>query len=45
MIDSMNGKIYFETVVDEGTSFYVEIPLVRSEQKTIEKGKRVSLDD
>lgn len=28
IIDSLNGNIYFETSVDIGTRFYVEIPLV-----------------
>lgn len=45
MIDSMNGRIYFETMIDEGTTFFVEIPLMRTGQKTNEKGNRVSLDD
>ncbi len=45
MIDSMNGRIYFDTILDEGTTFFVEIPLMRTEQKLKESGKRVSLDD
>ena len=45
MIDSMNGRIYFDTIIDEGTTFFVEIPLMRTEQKPKESGTRVSLDD
>ena len=45
MIDSMNGRIYFDTVINEGTTFFVEIPLMRTEQKPKETGNRVSLDD
>lgn len=44
MIDSMNGRIYFDTEVDKGTTFYVEIPLVRSDHSDSHL-KRVSLDD
>lgn len=32
MIESMDGRIYFETEVNEGTTFYVEIPLLRIEE-------------
>lgn len=43
MLDSFNGKIYFETADDIGTTFYVEIPLMRLEDNF--EGKRiVSLD-
>jgi len=43
MIESVNGKIYFESTVNVGTHFYVEIPLIRPTQ--IEAGvNRVSLD-
>ena len=45
MIDSMNGRIYFDTRIYEGTTFFVEIPLMRTEQKPEESGTRVSLDD
>ena len=45
MIDSMNGRIYFDTRIYEGTTFFVEIPLMRTEQKPKESGTRVSLDD
>ena len=41
MIESFNGKIYFETVVGQGTTFYVEIPLMRLDNT---KMNRVSLD-
>ncbi len=43
MIETFNGKIYFETEVGIGTSFYVEIPTMRSPNMEVE-GKRVSLD-
>lgn len=29
MLEAFNGRIYFDTVADEGTSFFVEIPLMR----------------
>lgn len=44
MIDSMNGRIYFETEVDKGTTFFVEIPLTRKDVR-LKGGNRVSLDD
>jgi len=44
MIESFNGKIYFETEVDKGTEFFVEIPLMRLEDNYPEDQKRVSLD-
>ena len=45
MIDSMNGRIYFDTKVNEGTIFYVEIPMMREEKKVPSSSNRVSLDD
>ncbi len=43
IIDGFNGKIYFETQVDKGTSFFVEIPLMRLSDQM--KGEnRVILD-
>lgn len=36
MIESFNGKIYFETEENVGTDFYIEIPLMRSEEAQIE---------
>jgi len=44
MIDSMNGRIYFDTKVGVGTTFYVEIPMMRDEINPT-TGNRVSLDD
>ncbi|MGE5356486.1 MAG: ATP-binding protein [Deltaproteobacteria bacterium] len=44
MIQAFNGKIYFTTVVDEGTSFFVEIPLMRIKDNYGDQ-KVVSLDD
>lgn len=32
MIDSFNGRIYFETKENEGTDFYIEIPLMRTDK-------------
>lgn len=44
MIESFNGKIYFETQVGEGTTFFVEIPLMRLEDNFPENRNRVTLD-
>jgi len=44
MIQAFNGKIYFETEVGKGTSFFVEIPLMRIQDNYPEQ-KRVFLDD
>ncbi len=42
MAESFNGRIYFETKEDEGTDFFIQIPLMRlSENKD---GNRVILD-
>lgn len=43
MIDTMNGKIYFDTQVDVGTTFYIEIPLMRYIVPP-QEGNRVTLD-
>ena len=43
MIESFNGKIYFESKVDEGTSFFIRIPLMKLEDYSSDT--RVSLDD
>ena len=43
IIEGFNGKIYFDTEVDKGTNFYVEIPLMRLKDK-IEGENRVILD-
>lgn len=37
MIDSMEGKIYFETEVNVGTTFFIEIPLLRIEENYSEE--------
>jgi signal transduction histidine kinase len=44
MIQAFNGKIYFTTKMDEGTSFFVEIPLMRIKDN-YEGQNIVSLDD
>ncbi len=43
MIESFNGRIYFETRVGEGTDFYISIPLMRLDDYFGEES-RVSLD-
>lgn len=35
MIDTMNGKIYFETRPGDGTDFYIRIPLMKQEDQDI----------
>ncbi len=42
IIESINGTIYFETEVGEGTTFYIEIPLMRMEDN-IKDPERVIL--
>ena len=44
MLEAFNGRIYFETEVDQGTDFYIEIPLMRLEDN-YPTGERVFLDD
>lgn len=44
MIQAFNGKIYFTTKINEGTSFFVEIPLMRI-RDNYEGQNVVSLDD
>ncbi len=43
MIDAIGGRIYFESIENRGTDFFVELPLVRS--KYSESTTRISLDD
>ncbi len=43
MIQAFNGKIYFETKENEGTSFFVEIPLMKIKDN-FGSAKRVMLD-
>lgn len=43
MLDSFNGRIYFETQVGKGTDFFVTIPLMRLDGY-ITDGQRISLD-
>jgi signal transduction histidine kinase len=44
MIESFNGRIYFETEVGIGTEFFVEIPLMRLTDNYPEQQNRVTLD-
>ena len=44
MLEAFNGRIYFESQVDVGTDFFIEIPLMRLEDN-YPKGDRVYLDD
>ena len=43
MIESFNGKIYFETKENVGTDFYIKIPLMRLEDNYKDENK-VNLD-
>ena len=43
MVDSFNGRIYFETRPGKGTDFFVSIPLMRLDDY-ISAGTRVTLD-
>ncbi len=36
MIESFNGRIYFETEENVGTDFYIDIPLMRSEESKVD---------
>ena len=44
MIESFNGRIYFETETGVGTEFFVEIPLMRLTDNYPEQQNRVTLD-
>ena len=33
IVDASQGKIYFETEIDVGTTFFVELPLVSNENE------------
>ena len=44
MIESFNGKIYFDTRIGKGTDFYVSIPLMRLDDYLGDDETRVSLD-
>ncbi|MFZ1703036.1 MAG: HAMP domain-containing sensor histidine kinase [Saprospiraceae bacterium] len=43
MIESFNGKIYFESEENKGTQFYICIPLMKKDER--EEPHRVSLDE
>ncbi len=43
MIESMNGKIYFESEPDVSTSFYIELDLIR-QPVVIDNKERITLD-
>ena len=42
MIESMNGRLYFESVEGEGTSFIIELDVIRSQSMSSEN--RINLD-
>jgi len=42
MIESMNGRLYFKSKVNEGTSFYIELDIIR--QNYEDDSKRITLD-
>lgn len=44
MIESFNGQIYFETEVGVGTTFFIEIPLMRLQDNYPATKNRVTLD-
>ncbi|MBK8620975.1 MAG: GHKL domain-containing protein [Saprospiraceae bacterium] len=43
MIESFNGKIYFESQENVGTQFFISIPLMKTDDS--ERDQRVSLDE
>jgi len=43
IVESFHGRIFFETEVEKGTSFFVELPKMRSEED-LRPTKRVQLD-
>jgi len=43
MVESMNGKIYFESVPEESTSFYIELDIIRQAIAADNK-ERITLD-
>ena len=44
MLESFNGRIYFKTIENVGTDFFIEIPLMRFEENFPDV-TRVLLDD
>jgi len=44
MIESFNGRIYFESEPGQGTSFFVQIPLMRTEDLTYD-ADRINLEE
>ena len=44
MIESFNGRIFFETRPGEGTDFYISIPLMRLDEYLSDES-RVELED
>jgi signal transduction histidine kinase len=45
MLDTMNGKIYFESTEHVGTTFYIEIPIMRNEFSDDDISDDVFLED
>lgn len=43
MLESMNGKIYFDSTLGKGTDFYIELPLIKDKDQVDEEN--LILDD
>ncbi len=41
MLETFNGKIYFETEENIGTDFYIEIPLMRTEEVSVNEYEKI----
>ena len=45
MVESMNGRIYFETKIDHGSTFFIQVPLMRIEENYAEESEIVELEE
>ena len=45
MVESMNGRIYFETKIDHGSTFFIQVPLMRIEENYTEESEIVELEE
>ena len=43
MLESMNGRLYFDSEIDAGTTFYMELDIIRNSNYE-ESNKRITLD-